>query len=234
MGIEYSEEESAFKKHKYKLMIFGIFVVILLLLFYTSFFRGGVTGSSITGSIVDEGNLIEGVTISAELNSVPNLSLDGEFSSVIIRGGPGSFFYAGGEKFPLSNSQNSLILNNYNGEILLEENKISKLKGKASQVSVNNIPVFPKSGETMKISLDADFEYYFLNFQEEIFIKEIDYTTSGKILLSPRSSTINLDNDSLLIKKFTGKLEIINGKLTLRGNVEQLGISGEQDISVNY
>lgn len=225
---EGTEKKTRFSKHRNLIIIFGFFIVILAVILYTSF-AGNVT---LVGSAVDEGETITSISIIAELDSVPNISIGGEFDQVILKGNSESFLYVGNQKFSLD-SETNIRINDFNGDITFGEKTISKLKGKASRVSVDSVPVFPKSGETLKISFDENFDYSLLDIDNGVEIKKLEYATSGKILLGSKKTTVNLEKDNLLIKKFYGDLEIRNSNLQLRGFVDYLGVNGDQKISVS-
>jgi len=226
--INYPEKRhKSHKKFALKLFIFGIFLITLFLLIYTSF-----SGLSLTGNIIKEDYLNNSILISADL-TVPVLSLNGEFEKIIIKGYSDSFFYVGDKKFPLSNSkENYIVLTDYEGEISFDEKTLSKLKGKAMEVSINGLPMVSKSDKKMKIYFDTNFNYHSLEIPEKAFIKKLSYETSGVIILD-KKSTINLDDENLVIEKFYGSLKIENKHFKIKGYVENLDIKGRQQISIS-
>ncbi len=221
------------KKHKthtkiiLSLIIFGIFLITLFLLIYTSF-----SGSPLTGNIIKNDSSNNSIIISADL-TIPVLSLNSEFERIIIKSYSDSFFYVGDKKFPLSNSkENYIVLTDYEGEISFDEKTISKLKGKVMKISINGIPVVSKTDKKMKIYFDTDFNYDSLEIPENIFIKKIDYETSGVIILD-KKTTINLDDENLIIEKFYGNLKIENKHFKIKGYVKKLDIKGHKQISIS-
>ncbi|MBU4308414.1 MAG: hypothetical protein KJ566_01315 [Nanoarchaeota archaeon] len=221
------------KKHKTHtkiilgLIIFGIFLITLFLLIYTSF-----SGSPLTGNIIKNDSSNNSIIISADL-TIPVLTLNDEFETIIIKGDSDSFLYVGDKKFPLSDSkENSIILTDYIGEISFNEKTILKLEGKVGGVSINGIPMTSKSNKKMKIYFDSDFNYRILEIPENAFIKILNYETSGKIILNEKT-TINLDNEILTIEKFYGSLKISDKHFKIKGHVKSLNIKGTQKISVS-
>ena len=227
MVIEYSEEP-IHKKHRTKLIVFGIFLIVLFVLVYTSFYRLPITGNIIKSNP----NSNNSIFISADL-TVPVLSLDGEFKKVNIFGSSESFFYAGDKKFPLSNSkENSIVLTDYDGEISFDENVVSNLKGTAMKISVNGVPMVSKSDDKMKIYFDSDFNYNTLEIKEGASIKKLDYETSGTVNLDEKT-IINLKEDNLILERFYGDVKIENNRCNFKGYLQSLDVEGDQQISIS-
>ena len=228
MVIEYSEEP-IHKKHRTKIIVFGIFLIVLFILVYTSFYGLPSTGNIIKNT-PDSNNSI---SVSADL-TIPSLLLDGEYRRVLIAGGSDSFFYIGDQKLSLANSiDNYIILTGYSGKISFDENIISELKGKVTEVSVNGVSVMPKSKETVKIYLDKDFYCNSLKIDEGVFIKKLNYKTSGAIKLENQKTILNLNNDDLTLKNFQGDLELKNNRFIINGYLSGLEIKGAKDISIS-
>ncbi len=230
MVNETYERKGVLHKNKTKIIILGIFLIILFALVYTSF-SGEIP---FTGSIINERvDFNNSIYISADL-TIPNLSLDGKYEKIILSGGSNSFIYVGSEKFSLTNSdKNYIVLTDYDGTILFDDKIISKLKGKASKISINGISLMPKSKDTIKIYFDEDFNYKFLEITSGVSIKKLNYITSGEIRLENQESILTLDNDSLVIRKFDGSLEARNKHFVIKGYLEGLNIQGEQEISIS-
>ena len=227
MVEEYSDE-LVHKKHRTKIIVFGIFLIVLFALVYTSFYGLPLTGNIIKNT-PDSNNSI---FISADL-TVPVLLLDGEFENVNIRGGSNSFFYVGDKKFPLSNSKdNYIVLTDYDGKISFDENVLSSLKGKAMKVSVNGVLMVSKSDDKMKISFEDDFNYNVLEMKKGASIKKLDYETSGTLKLGEKT-IINLEHDNLVLERFYGDVKIENKHFKLKGYFQSLNIKGDQQISVS-
>lgn len=224
----YSEDEPLHKKHKYKLIVFGIFASLLVILLFTS-----LGNFSFTGSIINSGpDVNNSLLISADL-TIPTLSFDGEFKEIKLEGGSDSFLYVGNQKFSLANSENNyIILTNYKGEISFDKKVISQLNGKATEVSVNGVPISSKSDGMIKIYFDTTFDYNILGLKEGAFIKKLEYSTSGSLRLDEKT-TIDLNNDTLKIERFYGDVQIENNRFKIQGYLQGLDVKGEQQISVS-
>ena len=232
MVIEYSEEQeqNIFHRHKFKLLILGVFLIVLSILIYTSF-SGNIpfTGRVTEGEI----DLNKSISVSADL-TIPSLLLDGEYKKVSITGSSDSFFYIGDQILSLTNSKdNYIVLTDYNGKISFDEKIISELKGKVTEVSVNGVSVMPKSKDTVKIYLDKDFYYNSLKIDEGVFIKKLNYKTSGTIKLENQKTILNLNDDDFILKNFQGDLELRNNRFIINGHLNGLEIKGTKDISIS-
>lgn len=230
MEVEYFENNKfPIKHHHVKIMIFLAFLGVVALLIYTSFY-----GISFTGNVIQKVQNTEGdIQISAEL-TVPSLSLDGKFREVELRGGSDSYLYSGDQKFYLGNSENNFIsLNNYDGKISFDSNKIGDFNGKVSNVSINGVDVESQSGKMMRIEMEDDFDYSSLEISEEVYVKDISYNTSGTIRLNGGKNLFGVENEEVSINDFKGKIVIQNGKFSLDGTATGLDISGAQGISVS-
>jgi len=216
------------KRYKLKLIIFGIFLIVLSLLIYTSFY-----GLPLTGKIIGQSSdSNKSISVSADL-TVPVLALEGNFEEIIIKGSSDAFFYVGDKKFPLSNINGSyIILTDYEGKISFNEKVISKLEGNAMKVSVNGLPMISKSNSKMKIYFDTDFNYDYLEIKEKAFIKKLDYKTSGTIILDEKT-TINLNDEDLMIEKFYGNLKIEDKRFKVQGYLKSLSVEGDKQIFVS-
>ena len=227
MVEEYSNEP-VHKKHRTKIIVFGIFLIVLFILVYTSFYELPITGNIIKSNP----NSNNSITLSADLTT-PVLSLNGEFEKVNIFGSSESFLYAGDKKFPLSNSEeNSIILTDYDGEISFDENVVSNLKGTTMKISVNGVPMISKSDGKMKIYFDSDFNYNTLEIKKGASIKKLDYETSGIVNLDEKT-IINLEEDNLVIERFYGDIKIENNRCNFKGYLTALNVEGNQQISVS-
>lgn len=216
-------------KYKYHLAIAGLFCFILLTLILTSF-----KGISLTGNAIKTGgyNSSESILIFAEMEDLPILSLDQNIQSLIIRGVPNSYLHIGNEKVPLKGTDNSIELKNYEGKISFDEKNIFKLEGKVSKLSINGLSIVPHSDDLVKIYFDEEVSYDYLEIKRNIFIKKLNYIARGKITLD-KKTIIELNRDNLIIEKFYGDIEIRNNKAILQGNIEELDIEGNQQISIS-
>lgn len=226
--VEYFGKPRHHRKHHFKLAIIIFFSIVFLSLILTSFF-----GANLTGNVVKSlsGNSSEGIKFSARLN-VPDLELNGEFDSIKIAGSSDSFFYVGGQKFPLTNKNSRVEIKGYDGRISFNSKNIYEMKGKAKEVLVNGVPVLPAK-ETMKISIDEELDYATLTIDEGVFIDELNYETSGSIILDEGKNVFNLAGDEILIKNFLGSLSVENKKLFISGELDSFEVFGETEVYVS-
>ncbi len=234
--IEFINKES--KKHRprkfyLKWGLFLLFLGIFVFLVYTSFFGGmGFTGSVIGGSenmVVAPEKLLD---FMAE-TTVPSLALNGKFEKMEIKGGAATYLQIGDQKFYLGDSKNNyIVLKNYEGEVSFDSGKISKLIGKASEISINGILVTPQSKGTLKINLQAPMDYSMLTLINEVLIRKAMYTTTGTINVGNGKNAIHISNEQISITNFKGNLEILNGKFSLAGKIQGFDVSGETNVHI--
>ncbi|MBI2043864.1 hypothetical protein HYT24_00685 [Candidatus Pacearchaeota archaeon] len=236
--IEFIKKDS--KKHKskkyyFKWALFLMFLGIFALIIYTSFFGGfDFTGSVISGG----GDIISGTTSGKSIDfssstTVPELTLTGSFEKVEVRGGAESYLQVGDQKFFLGDSKNNyIVFRNYEGEIIFDSGKISKLNGKAVETTINGILVTPQTKETSKINLQTPINYNMLILINEVQIKRATYVTSGTINVGNGKNAINIQEEQVTITGFKGNLEAINGKLNLAGKIQGFDVAGETNIHI--
>jgi len=152
------------KKRHFKLAIFFAFIVISAFLLYSAY-----SGNSIlTGGVISSGELQEnGIKLNTEL-TIPEMDLDSKFDKIEISGS-GGIFRAENQEFDLSTSENArIIITDYDGKLSFDSIGITQLKGKASSVSINGIPIKKSKGK-MKISFKDEFSYKEIRI-ESLFI----------------------------------------------------------------
>lgn len=224
-----AEEYKPKKKHHWKFIAFLVFLLILGGLWYTSVHPGSFTGNFIS-SFNSGGNST--IRINADLK-VPSLQLDGNFGEVDFRGNSDSYLYVEGEKIKMSSMSNYVALEGYRGKISFDEKKISLLKGTASRVLVNGLPVESASNSNVQVSLDKDFQYIFLNLENASKINKIDYVSSGVISVNNGKNNFDADNNRIILTNFIGAMTIQNGKFRPDGYVQRLDINGGMNLSVS-
>jgi hypothetical protein len=218
-------------RHKVKVGIILIFLILVFVIIYTSIYGGfSFIGKAIMGDSSNE-TILPKITISANLDKIP-LSIKGEFLQVKLIGSSDSFLYVGDEKFSLEASENSIIIDEFNGDISFDIEEISELKGKALQVSVNGVSISPSSKDTIKIYFEEPFIYDSVNIDEGVSIKEINYKTSGEIRVGEEKTLIYLNDEDLIIKDFDGGL-VIGDRLNMEGNIESLETKGAHNIYIS-
>ena len=230
-GMMYLPQNSR-KKLYIKLGIFLVFIGILGLLILTSFYSDGSFTGLITEKVVNEIKPNSTIKFAADL-TVPILKIDGNFQRVELRGNSESFLEIESEKFQLNSKSNYITLENYTGDISFDGEKISALKGKASKVLVNGIPVEPKTKSTVKVSLGKEFSYSLFSAEKDVVIKELIYTASGIVNLNDGKNIFNIDNEEITLQDFLGNIKIENERFKLDGYIKNLDIKGQSGISVS-
>ena len=220
------------RKFYIKLGIFFVFSAILGGLIITSFYTNGSLTGFITEKIVQEVRPNSTIEFNAEL-TIPSLSIDGNFQKVELRGNSESFLDIESERFSLNSKSNYITIENYTGEISFDGEKISKLKGKATRIFVNGIPIQPKTKGAMKVSLGSEFYYSYVDVKKEVVIKEMSYSTSGEIIINNGKNIFNLENEKISIEDFVGDLKIFGDKFNLDGFVKKLDIRGKSAITIS-
>ena len=217
-------------KKDFKIITIVIFLLILGILVLTSFYGINFTGSVINDLISNRNSSIE---IRADL-TIPELELDGKFGEIKIKGGSKSNLYVGDQKFYLGDSQNNFItLKDFDGKIILDAGKILFFKGKATEVSVNGIPITSNMGTTLKISLDEDFRYSLWEIRKGVEIKELNYITTGTLRINNDKNILRDENEEIEMNDFNGDIIISNDKFKLEGTLNKLKIKGNYGISIN-
>ncbi len=227
----YKGAEGIPKKYHKKIIIFTIFLLIVFLLVYFAFFKG--SSNSIIGWIAKESNGTQNsVQISVDLTLPSALSFESNMDRIEIKTeGSNNFLYIEKNKFDLAKLEKiDIIINNYNGKISFDAERILELDGKATEVLVNGVSIIPQSDSRMKVYFDDDFMYKYLKINN-VFIDSLSYTTSGIIKTNQDKMIINIDNEDIKIKKFQGDLEVEKNHFKLDGYAKKLNVVGTLDIS---
>lgn len=208
-------------------LIVALLIGIFLLLAYNTF-SGTVP---FTGSLTSEENQTP-INLDAKL-TIPDLILNGNFREVKIIAGSDSYIKAGDEEIYLGKlTNNYLILKNFSGEIILNSEKITKLKGEVSEVIFNGYPInLPDN--VAKISLDKSTDYSSFEIDEGISIGKLAYTTSGNLILDNSKNAFDVTNEKIELRGFNGGLKINENLFELDGEIKELKILGEHKISVS-
>ena len=230
-GMMYLPQQSR-KKLYIKLGIFFAFIGILALLIITSFYSDGSFTGLITEKVSNEIKPNSTIKFVAELG-IPNLKIDGNFQKIELRGNSESFLDVESERFELNSKSNYITMENYTGEISFDGEKISALKGKASKILVNGIPVEHKTKSTVKVSLGKEFFYTLFIAEKDVVIKELIYTTSGNINLNDGKNIFNIDDEEITLQDFFGNIKAENERFKLNGYIKNLDIKGQSGISVS-
>lgn len=207
-----------------------VFAFIFGLLILTSSYGGSFTG--LITEKVSEAKPNSTIKFTGDL-TVPALKIDGNFQKVEFRGNSESTFDVESERFSLDSKSNYITLENYTGEIFFDNEKISTLKGKASKVVVNGIPVEHKTKSTVKVSFEKEFFYSYFSAEKDVVIKELIYETSGTVNLNNGKNVFNIDNEETTLQDFVGNIKVENQKFKLDGFIKNLNIMGKSAISVS-
>ena len=227
------------KKHRLRkhwlAITIGIFISILSLLIYTSFYGGNLslTGNAIIGGITKSNESSAGdIEFNAKL-TVPSLDIDGKFENVELTGSSNSYLQVGNQRFYLGKvKQNFLIFEDYDGKISLDSKNILEFKGKASIVTINGVSVTSDSKATSKINFNSSFRYDTIKIDDEVLIDELSYKTTGTLMLNNVDKIFNINNEEITINNFQGNLLIENNEFILEGYVDGLDIVGDINIHI--
>ncbi len=228
MSAEFERKGNG-KSHHWKLIIFLMFLGILGFLIFSSFYPV----KSITGKFISPFSQQNGtVKFTAEL-TIPEIVLKGKFQSVEFKGKSNSYFYVENEKLRFHSNANYAAMDDYNGEISFNDKTISKLKGKASRVSLNGLPVESKTMDLMRVSLDDIFNYDYLLIENNVEIPKLNYNSTGTININNGENILRFQNKEIKIKNFNGNVKVQGNKLILSGYASDIEIKGEFVISVS-
>jgi len=211
------------KRRNRKILIFLGFSFILGIIIFSILYNNG----SITGNIIFSGNPNNSIIISSELNP-PNLSLKGNYSEIKIFFDSTTKVYLGEKSFLLEGpKENQIILENFFGKINLDEDGIL-LDGKVFRVDINGIPIQEKNYQKIKIYINSNSSYASIEFKEDLFLKEINYVSSGILFIGKENQDkIVLNEDILIISNYFGKLKIDDDILFLDGFAGNIKIGGD-------
>lgn len=214
-----------------KVLIIAFIFVFLVVGYFTFFNDLNFTGKSILGE--KNSSLEKGLEMEASL-TVPDLSLNSEFEEVSFIGMSNSLIRIGDLDLDYG-GKTKVILRDFDGKIEFDEDKIFVLKGKAGEVIVNGELLSSREKDT-KIELESVLFYTDLGIREGVFIRKLEYFTSGRVELG-KNKIFNLDNESLSIKNFYGSVfsskSGINTDFEMEGYIDSMEISGNSEVSVS-
>lgn len=217
--------ESHKVKHKFhkKTLIFLAFLFVMSMIIITTLYNNG----SITGNIVSPVNPNNSLIISSEL-TCPHLSFNVEGSEIKILSDSETTIYLGDKSLLLNSSrENRIILRDFSGKVQLSEEGVL-LDGKVSDISLNYLPIKEKNDKKIKIYSDSPIPYNLLEFKGSLFLKEINYISSGILFIGERKQDkITLNEDSLIISDYFGTLKIKKDTLFLEGSITKIRIDGD-------
>ncbi len=219
----YGHSHGRGKKPNKKILIFLGFLFVMGIIIFTILYSNG----SITGKVVSSINANNSIEFSSSL-TIPDLTFKGEYPEIKILSKAKTTIYIGRKSFLLDElKENRIILKDFSGKIELDEDGIL-FDGKVSDVNLNNLPIQEKNGRRIKIYVDSKIPYNLIEFKEDLFLKEIDYVSSGVLFIGDENKDkITLDEDSLFISNYLGELRINEDTLFLEGFAEDIKISGD-------
>ncbi len=211
------------KKRKFfnkKVLIFLSFLFVMITIFVGAFY--GKMG--ITGKITD----LAGDDNMAEINavlSVPEMNFKGEYDEIVLEIYEGHSLILGDKNILFGEFSNKVIIKDFDGTIGFNDKLIHELKGKASEIILNGVPISSTGGKKIKFSLTPETEYGSIEINDNFYLREFDYVTSGEISFDKNS--LSVDSERVYFKKYLGSLRAENRKLILNGIVKSLEIRGE-------
>ncbi|MCF7910200.1 hypothetical protein K9L16_00820 [Candidatus Pacearchaeota archaeon] len=218
------------RKHRVILLLVFGFLLVISVLGYTAFFGSGLPFS---GMLIMP-NYEEDIAFYATLNAPENLELQGEFESVVISGKSDYPLYVGSQKFSLKNvSSNYFIFNNFKGEVFVNDQEISKFKGKTSDAVINGVPISDSSDDFIKTYFDGNFKYSSVEVIEKVFISRVSYNATGRIELEDGKNTFQLSEEKLSFENFVGDIKISGDEIIFDGYIDTLKISGDREIFID-
>jgi len=204
-----------------KSFVFLMFVLVIGAILFTTFYGDfsfkGITG----GAIFNLGDASKYFDVSMEL-SIPELTLKDDYEKITLVGTSQSPLLIGGNYFSIQESNLvEIVFENFSGKIILDEESISYLEGKASRIVVNGIPTSDKNEKKIKVSIESPISYNSIEFPGEVSLKNLDYISSGKISWG-EGNVVRLNDERVEISDFIGEMILKNKKMILDGVVENV------------
>jgi len=206
------------KKHSLTFFLFILFLGVLIFMIYSSIYPNKLS-RTITGNAVQNFDIKDGIKISAELTPPEKLTINSEISKIEIKTTK-TILNIGNQKIELP-EKSSVIINNFNGEIIFNSYSILKLNGKANEVFINGLPIKAQSPATISFDKETDFTY--LNLRE-FYLDSISYITSGKIRLDDAKIILNPFEEKIEIDQFKGDIEVRKNTIKLNGYTKKSNI----------
>jgi len=215
------------KKDHRKLLILGSFIFVILLIATSAWTKEVV----FTGAVIGGDEAKDGFEMTADLGT-PYVDLDGRFSELRIHASrSNSKLLVGKQEISLSDGQNTILIQDFDGEFSFDGDTVYEMDGKSSGVIVNGIPLNPKQGNKLKVGLE-NFDYSSLDIKDKVIIRKLDYETTGGIKVR-KVNEIELDKDQIKLIKFEGDLNSNAGRIKLDGRAEKLEILGKETWSIS-
>ncbi len=203
-----------------KFFVFLIFIFIIGAIIFTIYpQKFGFTGMSIFPEKTNNNSFSLNTSI-----SIPELTLKNSFPELRIILATDSSINIGGKTFSLKETERELILKNFDGTIMFDENKLYILKGKTSEIILSGIPITQEKNK-INIDLNQQVEYKKIFLSEKINIKSLEYIAFGEIKVN--EDILKLNSELISFNNFYGTLKSENQKLSLDGYIDSIEINGE-------
>ncbi|MBU2612107.1 MAG: hypothetical protein KKB62_00100 [Nanoarchaeota archaeon] len=216
---QYQKEYYGGTRSKKKYFIF-LAVLLILGLVAIIIFLGDF---NFTGNIVDSLGPNNTFEVKASL-SVPEINLDGYYEEIIFSFGQSSL-YVDNKRVPLEGLDNKIVLRSFNGFFSFKEGDILKLDGKASEITINSVPISSDEGTKIKVLMTPGANYKSIEIKERAYLKSLDYISSGQISLG--ENLLKINSERVVFKNYLGSLSVIEGNLVLNGIVESIRVEGD-------
>ena len=213
--------QTSYKKKMFgkKTFLFFAFSFVLVIVLFSAFYDG----RGMTGNVIGNINHNNSIEIKTSF-SVPEVKLDDEYEEVVLHLNKGAILKIDNKKINLEENENKIILKDFKGELEINEQYLSKLTGKVSEITINNLPLTLQKKGKIKVSLSDNSEYSFFGIEDGVYIKSVFFTTSGSLFFGDDSLILN--SEKIELRNYLGKLTIKDEKLILEGFVENLNIEG--------
>lgn len=217
MGKRHKEKEE--NRFKYKKIIIVMFFIVLGVVMYTSVFNSNIGDIQITGNFLNSGkNSSESVDINANL-SIDSIKMSGLFERVVFTSVSKNKINI--EKLSPEINNTGVVLEKFDGEIVLSSEKIISLDGDADEILIKDRGL-SLSDKEYDVKLE-DFRYKDLKIKE-VYIRKFEKPASGIIKVGEQYSDIK--EKDLLIKGFQGIVSSkgLNNTIDLSGVAEKVRI----------
>jgi hypothetical protein len=194
-------------KHKWTLMLVGVFLFIFLFVAYTSFVNpdfGSITGNVIKGDV-----LPNGISLNANLNFPGGFNVDSNMEKLDLK--VTGELSVGDQRFELDGS--SVVIDDFDGKIGFNDNKV-RIDGKATKVFIEGIPI---TGN-LKIAFDDKYSYIKLT---NFYLPSLSYSATGSVRLDDDKIAANLNKEEFKISKYFGNLEKRGKNFKFNGVVDE-------------
>lgn len=218
---------------------FFLFIIIIGSLIFFAFFDYPITGNLVRKDVTNSTGKFKLTANLDELSSQIRVKEKiGEVSIYIV--GSNSKLYVGREGLVnLSElSTATIVLQDFEGNLVFDGRKITSLDGDVSKITVNDLPT-SSSGGKIKVKIDQEISYTSIKLKE-FYMGKQEFQSSGNIEVDEGKINFNLDNETLLIEGFFGSLEsgiisnqgISRNGISLTGSIENAEVVGSFNLNL--